>query len=46
MTYITNSKLIKDYFLNTGFPEYWEEPFISYTDNDWIEYAESIELEL
>ena len=37
---------IKEYFHNTGFPEYWEEPFISYTDDDWIEYAEVNELEL
>ena len=37
---------IKEYFHNTGFPEYWEEPFISYTDDDWLEYAEVNELEL
>lgn len=35
---------IKDYFLNIGVPEYDEEPFISYTDEDWIDWAEESEL--
>ena len=36
---------VKEYYLNTGNPDYEEEPYISYTDLDWIDYADSNDLE-
>ena len=36
---------IKEYYLNTGNPDYEEEPYKSYTDTDWIECANLNDLE-
>jgi len=36
---------VKEYFLNTGNPDYEEEPYISYTGQDWIELANEYDLE-
>ena len=35
-----------NYFLNSGFIRYTQEPFISYSALDWIEYANEYELEI
>jgi len=47
--YLTDNGLsveeVKEYYLNTGFPEYEEEPYTSYTDEDWIEHANANDLE-
>ena len=40
-----NVHYVKDYFLNSGFPEYWEEPYKSYTDWDWIDLADEYDLD-
>jgi len=38
---------VKEYYLNSGFPRYVEEPFLSeYDDSDWIEHANESHLEL
>ncbi len=37
---------VKEYYLNSGFPHYEEHPFTSYTDEDWIEYANESDLVL
>lgn len=37
---------VKEYYLNSGFTQYQEDEFISYSDLDWIEYANESELEL
>ena len=38
---------VREYYLNSGFPRYNEEPFLSeYNDIDWIEHANESELEL
>jgi len=38
---------VKEYYLNSGFPKYSQEPFLSeYNNSDWIEYANESELEL
>jgi hypothetical protein len=46
---LTNNGLtaeeVKEYYLNTGNPDYEEEPFASYHDGDWIEYANEYNLE-
>ena len=36
---------VKEYFLNTGNPDYEKEPYISYTGKDWIELANEYDLE-
>lgn len=36
---------VKEYYLNTGNPDYEEEPFASYNDGDWIEHANENNLE-
>ena len=36
---------VKEYYLNTGNPDYEEEPFASYFDGEWIEYANENNLE-
>ena len=36
---------VKEYYLNSGFPEYEEEPYKSYNDLDWIEIANLNDLE-
>tara|TARA_R110002051_G_scaffold114331_1_gene187229 strand:- start:1045 stop:1284 length:240 start_codon:yes stop_codon:yes gene_type:complete len=36
---------VKEYYLNSGFPEYDEEPFTSFTDSDWIDHANYCELD-
>ena len=42
-----NVEQVKEYYLNSGFPRYFEEPFLSeYNDSDWIEHANESELEL
>jgi len=42
-----NVEQVKEYYLNSGFPRYSEEPFLSeYNDSDWIEHANESELEL
>lgn len=42
-----NVEQVKEYYLNSGFPKYLEEPFLSeYSNLDWIEYANETELEL
>ena len=42
-----NVKQVKEYYLNSGFPRYLEEPFLSeYDDTDWIEHTNESELEL
>lgn len=40
-----NVHYVKDYFLNSGFPEYHEAPFTSYTDEDWIDFADEYDLD-
>lgn len=36
---------VKEYYLNSGFPKYNEEPFASeYSDSDWIDYANENDL--
>jgi hypothetical protein len=38
---------VKEYYLNSGFLRYVEEPFLSeYDDSDWIEHANESHLEL
>jgi len=37
---------VKEYYFNSGFTQYEEDEFISYSDLDWIEYANESELEL
>jgi hypothetical protein len=42
-----NVEQVKEYYLNSGFTKYLEEPFLSeYSNLDWIEYANETELEL
>jgi len=36
---------VKEYYLNSGFPQYDAEPYKSYTDEDWIDHANENELE-
>lgn len=36
---------VKEYYLNTGNPDYEEEPYKSYTDEEWIDYADEMDLE-
>ncbi len=40
-----NAEEVREYYLNSGFPEYEEEPYTSYTDADWIECANENDLE-
>ena len=37
---------VKEYYFNSGFTQYQEYELISYSDLDWIEYANESELEL
>ena len=42
-----NVEQVKEYYLNSGFERYSEEPFLSeYDDLDWIEHANESDLEL
>ena len=42
-----NVEQVKEYYLNSGSPKYYQEPFLSeYNNSDWIEYAEESGLEL
>ena len=42
-----NIEQVKEYYLNSGFERYSEEPFLSeYDDLDWIEHANESDLEL
>ncbi len=36
---------VKEYYLNTGNPDYEEEPYKSFHDGDWIEHANENNLE-
>jgi hypothetical protein len=41
-----NVEQVKEYYLNSGFTQYEEYEFISYSELDWIEHANESELEL
>ena len=44
---IAEVEQVKEYYLNSGFPQYWGEPFLSeYNNSDWIEHANESDLEL
>lgn len=36
---------VKEYYLNTGNPDYYQEPYTSYTDQDWLDLADEYNLE-
>lgn len=40
-----DAEFVKDYFLNTGVPGYDQEPYKSYTDEDWVDLANEYDLE-